>query len=158
MNFKEQIRKIRSDNNLTQEQLASVLNVSRQTVSSWETGRNLPDLEMVVTIAKQFDLSLDHLILGGNEMTKKLIKDGSETRRARFNMISLISGALLLLIGAGCLFIKAVSVEYIDDSGILHENFFLLPVASLFILSSVLTFAVTGIRNIITVLSRKNRD
>lgn len=158
MNFKEQIRKIRSDNNLTQEQLAAVLNVSRQTVSSWETGRNLPDLEMVVTIAKQFDLSLDHLILGGNEMTKKLIKDGSETRRARFNMISLISGALLLLIGAGCLFIKAVSVEYIDDSGILHENFFLLPVASLFILSSVLTFAVTGIRNIITVLSRKNRD
>ncbi|MDD6646612.1 MAG: DUF3955 domain-containing protein [Firmicutes bacterium] len=158
MNFKEQIRKIRSDNNLTQEQLAAVLNVSRQTVSSWETGRNLPDLEMVVTIAKQFDLSLDHLILGGNEMTKKLIKDGSETRRARFNMISLISGALLLLIGAGCLIVKAVSVEYIDDSGILHENFFLLPVASLFILSSVLTFAVTGIRNIITVLSRKNRD
>ncbi|MGN0703899.1 MAG: DUF3955 domain-containing protein [Lentihominibacter sp.] len=158
MNFKEQIRKIRSDNNLTQEQLAAVLNVSRQTVSSWETGRNLPDLEMVVTIAKQFDLSLDHLILGGNEMTKKLIKDGSETRRARFNMISLISGALLLLIGAGCLFIKAVSVEYIDDSGILHENFFLLPMASLFILCSILTFAVTGIRNIITVLSRKNRD
>lgn len=155
MNFNEQIRKIRSDNNLTQEQLATVLNVSRQTVSSWETGRNLPDLEMVVTIAKEFNLSLDQLILGGNEMTTKLIKDGSETRRAKFNMISLILGALLLFIGVGCLFIKAASVEYVDESGFLHENFFLLPIAFFFILSSIITFAVTGIRNIVAAVKKQ---
>ena len=83
MKFGEQIKDIRTANNLTQEQFAQKLNVSRQTISSWENNRNLPDLEMTVQIAKTFDLSLDQLILGGSNMTEKLISDGSETTRTR---------------------------------------------------------------------------
>lgn len=59
MEFSAQIKKIRTDNQLTQEQLAQQLNVSRQTISSWENNRNIPDLEMVVSIAKLFTISLD---------------------------------------------------------------------------------------------------
>ncbi|MGR5970058.1 helix-turn-helix transcriptional regulator [Bacillus paranthracis] len=55
---------MRIEQNLTQEQFSKKLNVSRQTISSWENNRNLPDLEMVVTIAKMFNISLDQLILG----------------------------------------------------------------------------------------------
>ena len=40
MEFSAQIKKIRTDNQLTQEQLAQQLNVSRQTISSWENNRN----------------------------------------------------------------------------------------------------------------------
>ena len=64
MDFGTQIKRIRTNLALTQEQLAQKLNVSRQTISSWENNRNLPDLQMVVQIAQTFNLSLDQLILG----------------------------------------------------------------------------------------------
>ncbi len=152
MDFGEQFRKIRKDKGLTQEQVASKLNVSRQAISNWENNKNLPDLEMVVELSVAFDLSLDQLILGGkdmNNMTEKLIKDGSETRRARMNLIAIIIGAALLCFGVACILIKASSVEYIDAEGFLHENFFLLPIGFFFIFSGLVTFAVTGIKNIV---------
>ena len=43
MNISEEIKNQRLKNNLTQEQLSEILNVSRSTVSSWEVGRNYPD-------------------------------------------------------------------------------------------------------------------
>lgn len=91
---------------MTQEQFAAKLNVSRQSISSWENGRNLPDLEMTVEIAKVFGLSLDQLILGGSNMADKLIRDGSETRRAKINRSIVIIGTVLLCIGAACLLLK----------------------------------------------------
>ncbi|MDD3393849.1 MAG: DUF3955 domain-containing protein [Clostridia bacterium] len=159
MDFGEQLRKIRADRGLTQEQVASKLNVSRQAISNWENNKNLPDLEMVVEISMTFELSLDQLILGGenmNNMTEKLLKDGSETRRAKMNLISIIVGTALLCIGVACILIKANSVEYIDSAGFLHENFFLLPIGFFFMFSGIVTFTVTGIRNIVAKLkSRK---
>ena len=44
------------------------------------------------------------------------------------------------MMGIGCLVIKSLSVEYIDAQGMLHENFFLLPIGFLFIFSSLMTF------------------
>lgn len=151
MDFGKQVKQIRRDKDLTQEQMADMLNVSRQAVSNWENNKNLPDLELLVLMSKVFSLSLDQLILGGSEMnnmTAKLIKDGSETRRAKFNLICVIIGTILLCVGAACLLIKGVSVEYIDAQGILHENFFLLPVGFLFIFGSIITFCVVGVKNL----------
>lgn len=148
MNFSGQIKKIRTDNNLTQEQMSEKLNVSRQTISSWETGRNLPDLEMVVRIAEIFGLSLDELILGGDGMAEKLIKDGSETRKAKFNTVTVTVGAMLLIIGVLCFVIKTLSFEYVDSTGLLHENFFLISIGFMFLFSGIITFSVVGIRNV----------
>ena len=161
MNFGEQFKKIRMDLKLTQEQVAARLNVSRQAVSNWENDKNLPDIEMIIDISRTFGLSLDQLILGEdnkNDMAKKLIKDGSDTRRARFNLISLCIGALLLFMGTACILIKANSVEYIDADGILHENFFLLPIGAVFILGGLITFLVTGIRNAISKFCRWRKE
>lgn len=160
MDFGEQLKKIRADNGLTQEEIACRLNVSRQTISNWENNRNLPDLQMIVEISIAFSLSLDKLILGDesmNNMTEKLIKDGSETRKAKMNLISIIIGAVLLCIGIALILIKANSVEYIDAEGFLHENFFLLPIGFIFIFCGVITFAVTGIKNIIVKLKQRKK-
>lgn len=43
--------------------------------------------------------------------------------------INLVIGILFLIIGVFCLFIKSMSIEYIDSNNILHENFFLIPIA-----------------------------
>lgn len=160
MDFGKQVKQIRTEHHLTQEQMANKLNVSRQAVSNWENNKNLPDLELIVQMAKVFSLSLDTLILGGNDMnnmTEKLIKDGSETRRAKYNLATVAIGAMLLCIGITCLVIKGLSVEYVDAQGILHENFFLLPVGFLFIFTSLATFCTVGVKNLITRLKEKKQ-
>jgi transcriptional regulator with XRE-family HTH domain len=153
MAFQEEIRKIRTENGLTQDQMAERLHVTRQAVSNWENGRNLPDIEQLIAVARTFHVSLDRLILpeGGetmenNEMTKKLIQDGSDTQRARYSRSGAWAGAVLMIMGLMCLFIKANSVEYIDEQGILHENFYLLPVGFLFMASGLLVLVVMLIR------------
>ena len=149
MEFAEKIKEIRTSHQLTQEQFAMKLNVTRQAVSNWENNRNLPDLEMLILIATIFGISLDELILGGtnvNNMTEKLIKDGSETRKAKLNLYATLSGTFLLLMGVMCFFIKVNSVEYVDSSGLLHENFYLIPIGFLFLLSGGIVFLTTGIK------------
>ena len=90
MDFGEQIKSIRQKEKLTQEQFAMKLNVSRQAVSNWENNKNLPDIGMLILMSDVFEISLDYLIKGENKMnnmTEKVIKDGSETRRAKYNMV-----------------------------------------------------------------------
>ncbi len=59
-----------------------------------------------------------------------------------------------MCIGIACIILKAVSVEYIDAQGILHENFSLLPMGFLFLFSGFITFMVIG-KNIINSFKRK---
>jgi transcriptional regulator with XRE-family HTH domain len=63
MEFGERVKAVRTGAGLTQEQFASRLGVTRQAVSNWENGRNLPDIEVVIAISRTFDISLDELIL-----------------------------------------------------------------------------------------------
>ncbi len=85
-----------------------------------------------------------------NNMTQKIIEDGSETRRARFNMITTIVGAALLLLGIMLLVFKGLSVEYVDTEGILHENFFLVPCGFFSMFCGAIVFLTVGIRTIIS--------
>lgn len=61
MAFQDKFRELRTQNGLSQEQLAMRLNVSRQAISKWETG-SVPDVDNMVKIAKFFDCSLDYLM------------------------------------------------------------------------------------------------
>ena len=80
-----------------------------------------------------------------NNMTEKLIRDGSETRKAKMNMASAIVGALLMLAGLTCLIVKTLSAEYVDQAGMLHEHFFLIPVGFLFLICGAAVIAAAGI-------------
>lgn len=62
MAFGENIRKLREKANLTQQQLADRLYVSRQTISRWESGVRCPDLITAKKLAMELDISLDELI------------------------------------------------------------------------------------------------
>ncbi len=63
-------------------------------------------------------------------------------------MLSLIGGGLLLL-GVVLLAVKAMSAEYVDAAGMLHEHFFLLPCGFLSIFCGLLTFLTAGIRKLV---------
>ena len=62
MDFSEKLLTLRKANNLTQEQLAEKLEVSRQSVSKWESGQATPELEKIVALSAVFDVSTDYLL------------------------------------------------------------------------------------------------
>lgn len=97
MNISEEIKNQRLKNNLTQEQLSELLNVSRSTVSSWEVGRNYPDLETIVAISDLFDISLDKLLRGDKKMIEQ-ITDDTKLRKVQTKRIKLLSVGLTFII------------------------------------------------------------
>ena len=62
MSFGENLRTIRRERGMTQEQLAEMLEVSRQAVSKWEAEGGYPEAEKLILLAKKLDVSLDRLM------------------------------------------------------------------------------------------------
>ena len=62
MDFSEKILTLRKANDMTQEQLAEKLDVSRQSVSKWESGQASPELEKIVALSTLFDVTTDYLL------------------------------------------------------------------------------------------------
>ncbi|MBO5267025.1 MAG: helix-turn-helix domain-containing protein [Ruminiclostridium sp.] len=56
------LKKLRKTAKLTQEQVAEQLNVSRQTVTKWESGESLPDIDNCILLAKLYNVTLDDLV------------------------------------------------------------------------------------------------
>jgi len=62
MSFSENLKMIRKERNMTQEQLAELLNVSRQAVSKWESGNSYPETEKLLVISNELNISIDELL------------------------------------------------------------------------------------------------
>lgn len=60
--FGEIIKSLRTARNLNQVQLASDLDVSKQTISNWENNNILPSIEMLIRISRYFSVSTDYLL------------------------------------------------------------------------------------------------
>ena len=73
MELSKQIKKYRTEANLSQEELADKIYVSRQTISNWENEKNYPDIKSLVLMSEVFQVSLDNLIKGDLERMKKEI-------------------------------------------------------------------------------------
>ena len=73
MELGKQIKKYRTEANLSQEELADKIFVSRQTISNWENDKNYPDIKSLVLMSEVFRVSLDNLIKGDLERMKKEI-------------------------------------------------------------------------------------
>ncbi|MGX6967292.1 helix-turn-helix domain-containing protein, partial [Vagococcus teuberi] len=95
----------RLKNKWTQEQLAEILNVSRSTVSSWEVGRNYPDLETIVALSDLFEISLDELLKGDRTMIER-ITDDTKVRKVQTKKIKFLG------VGIGILLIVSIILGY----------------------------------------------
>ena len=58
------IQAARLEKNMTQEQVAGLLEVSRQTISNWENAKSYPDIVSVIKMSECYDVSLDYLLKG----------------------------------------------------------------------------------------------
>lgn len=75
MNIGNQILTIRKEKQLTQEEFGRLFHVTRQTVSNWENGKSYPELQILVSISDQFDISLDTLLKEDSKMVQSIDKE-----------------------------------------------------------------------------------
>lgn len=88
----QHIAHYRKQNRQTQEQLASALHVTRQTVSSWENERTLPDVETLAAVASALHVSVEELIYG-----KRTAPPAEDIRLPRHRRVAVIMGICAIL-------------------------------------------------------------
>ena len=88
MNLSDNLKKIRKDNNLSQEDLAEKLGVSRQSVSKWESGVAYPEMDKVLELCKLFNLNIDELL---NQDIKEIEKNKQSTSNVNKYIDSFLS-------------------------------------------------------------------
>ena len=94
LELSNQIKKYRKEMNLSQEELAEQVYVSRQTISNWETNKNYPDIHSLLLLSSFFHISLDQLIKGDIETMKEEL---NKEEIQKFNRYGTKFTVLLLL-------------------------------------------------------------
>ena len=94
MELGKRLKDLRNQNNMTQDELAERLFVSRQTISSWENDKSYPDIHSLLMISELFSVSLDTLVKGDIEIMKEKIDQGTIHT---FKKTSNIYGILLII-------------------------------------------------------------
>lgn len=90
-----QIKKYRTALNLSQEELAEKVYVTRQTISNWENNKNYPDIHSLLLLSSLFNISLDQLIKGDIKIMKEEI---NKSELQKFNRNGAIFTLLLVLL------------------------------------------------------------
>lgn len=97
MEFSSKIREVRKKENLTQEEFAEKIFVSRNAVAKWETNRGYPDIQNLITISDVFEISLDELIKKDKNVKNKIIAESSSKKWHLLVIIYLITIILYIL-------------------------------------------------------------
>ena len=112
------IVEIRKEHDLTQESLAELCRVTRQTISNWENGKSYPDLETIVLISDTFDVPLDTMLKGDRKMVSEITKEQKQGRRSIFKVsVALVIAAAIVFAGI-CIIETHESYIPYDKSGI----------------------------------------
>lgn len=116
MTLGEKIYALRTGQGLSQEDLAAKLEVSRQSVSKWETGQSVPDLEKMIKLADLFGVSVDELVREGErpqppqpEIKVVYVKEKRSLTRTQIAGVCMEIGGLVLallgLVGEGSILV-----------------------------------------------------
>ena len=96
MELGKQIKKQRQEAQLSQEELANRVYVSRQTISNWENDKSYPDVNSLILLSEIFQISLDNLIKGDIEVMKDVIQKEEIEKMNRYGRIY----AIMLIVTA----------------------------------------------------------
>lgn len=112
MRIGTKLQQQRKLHNMSQADLAKKLNISRQSISKWENGLSLPSFSNVVAISDLFQISLDELIRGDDELMNKFAED-----KIKFSKLEWIYtlGLLLVVIGLFIIYSRGISTAAVED-------------------------------------------
>lgn len=92
-----QIKKYRTNMNLSQEELAEKVYVTRQTISNWENNKNYPDIHSLLLLSSLFNISLDQLIKGDINIMREEINKAELKKINRYGAIFTLLLVLLVV-------------------------------------------------------------
>ncbi len=95
MEISQQIKKYRLKANLSQEDLANQIYVTRQTISNWENNKSYPDINSLLLMSEVFEISLDQLIKGDLD---KMREEINQQEYVRFHKNSMVLAILFIII------------------------------------------------------------
>ena len=98
MEFHDKIQELRKNRNMTQEELASALYVSRTAISKWESGRGYPSIESLKEISHYFNVSIDDLLSSEKLLTLAQKENKSNIQNICDYMFGLVDISSILLI------------------------------------------------------------
>ena len=132
--FSEKLQKLRTNENLTQEELAERLYVSRAAISKWESGRGYPSIDSLKAIAKYFHVTIDDLICG-EEIVTLAEQDKKESDKKYMTRICGILDILLSLLfflpvfgSGGTKNVSSVSLPAVTGISVWIKNVFIVIV------------------------------
>lgn len=100
MELNAQIKKYRKLLNLSQEELAEKVYVTRQTISNWENGKSYPDIHSLLLLSSLFNVSLDQLIKGDIETMKEIVNEQEVKKFNHYGNIFSIHFLIMMLSAA----------------------------------------------------------
>ena len=113
MEISKCIKDARQNNNISQESLAEQLGVSRQTVSSWETGKSYPDIVSVIKMSDIFNISLDKTLKEDKNLVNN-IQEKMDTVKSNKSIVFTILFAIIIF-GGMYLIQTFVDIPKIDN-------------------------------------------
>ena len=123
MELPEKILQCRKALGLSQEQLAEQLGVSRQSISKWETGQSVPDLDKLVVLSRVFGISTDELLGNKSAVFEPAAPARSTSDYVRANLLRrfFTLGWVTALIGVLALVLEWISLYFIRNATIATE-------------------------------------
>jgi transcriptional regulator with XRE-family HTH domain len=144
MSISEVLKQARSESELSQEEVAERVGVSRQTVSSWENGKSYPDIANVIALSDVFGMTLDSFLKDDTKMIMYLEKSTNVTRSNKQVIASIIAFGVFLL--GIALVIVAFGGDF-DDFGHLPAWLaVLIPLVFMLTITRSFKMFVTGLR------------
>ena len=99
--FKSVLSQKRKEKGLSQSELAKQLHVTKQTVSKWETGKGMPDISILTSIAEIFDVTVDELLTGNEPPARiEIVEREVEKKPSVRKLIAIIAPVVIVLIVA----------------------------------------------------------
>lgn len=148
MEISKCLKEERIKKNITQEDLAEKLGISRQTISSWENGRSYPDIVNIIKISDIFNISLDKLL----KEDEKLVNNMKEKMDTVKSNKAIIFTIILAIIFYGVMYLIQT---FIDIPKI--DNLFLNIIVSVAFIFGVLIYIFTNV-NISNILNKKTSN
>ena len=126
MNLSEKIYELRKSNGMSQEQLSEMIGVSRQSISKWESGESIPEIERLIELSKVFDVSTDYLLKpsGVDELsirTERLEKQHEDLQmkiqKEHLRNVRLLSSGLIYVVAMAIFFFLQLPLPYLWPLG-----------------------------------------
>ncbi|PFB01799.1 transcriptional regulator [Priestia megaterium] len=99
MNLGEQLQRLREEKNMSREDLAHEMNVSRQAVYKWENNKGYPDIENLIKLSELYNITLDELIKGDRSFQRKIEIDSKKHKAEDILDVGFVIGIILVFMG-----------------------------------------------------------